>query len=99
MRAKLVLAAICIAASASAGAAAAHDSDKCYPEWSDAAPIVKRERLVTAKDLHEQARKRHLGEPIRIMLCEEQGRYLYRVVLQDAHGKVRNVTLDARRPF
>lgn len=79
--------------------APASEADKCYPSWTEAAPIVKREQLVSAKDIHEQARKRQIGEPIRITLCEEKGHYVYRLVLQDASGKVRNLTVNARRPF
>jgi uncharacterized membrane protein YkoI len=55
--------------------------------------------LVSAQELHEQARKRHLGEPIRVTLCQEKGRFVYRIVLQDAAGRVTNLTVDARKPF
>ena len=79
--------------------ASANEQGKCYQSWTEATPIVKREQLVPAKELHEQARKRHLGEPIRITLCEENGRFVYRLVLQDATGKVKNMTVDAKRPF
>ena len=70
---------------------------KCY-EWSDAAPIVRREKLMSAKDVHEQARRRFDGELIRITLCEEKGQFVYKLVLQDG-GKVRYLTVDARAPF
>ncbi len=77
----------------------ASEAEKCYSSWSEAAPIVKREQLATAKEIHEQVRKRNLGEPIRITLCEEKGRFAYRLMLQDGSGKVKNLTIDARRPF
>lgn len=83
-----------------AGTSPAHAQDgRCHTDWSDAAPIVKRENLVPAREVHEQVRKRHLGEPIRITLCEEKGQFVYRLVLQDGAGKVKNLTLDARKPF
>lgn len=83
-----------------AGLSPAHAQEgRCYADWSEAGPIVRREGLVPAREVHEQARKRHLGEPIRITLCEEKGQFVYRLVLQDGAGKVKNLTLDARKPF
>ncbi len=70
----------------------------CY-EWSEAAPIVAREKLVSAAEIHVKARAARMGELIRITLCEEGGRYVYRLVLQQPGGKVQNLTVDARRPF
>lgn len=99
MRRPLHIAILVAATLAQAAHARASEADKCYPSWTEAAPIVKREQLVSAKDVHEQARKRQIGEPIRITLCEEKGQFVYRLVLQDASGKVKNLTVNARRPF
>lgn len=77
--------------------AAAADQDKCY-EWSDAAPIVRREKLASAKDVHDQARRRLDGDLIRITLCEEKGEFVYKLIVQDG-GKLRNLTVNARAPF
>ena len=77
---------------------AAAQEDKCY-EWTEAAPIVRREKLVSAKDLHEQARQRLDGELIRITLCEEKGNFIYKLVLQGGGGKLRYMSVDARAPF
>ena len=88
---------ICLLVPGGAYAAAAKD-DKCY-EWSDAAPIVRREKLASAKDVHEQTRKRLEGELLRITLCEEKGHYVYKLIVQEGGGKVRNLTVDARAPF
>jgi hypothetical protein len=81
--------------------AAASDSvvDRCYPDWSDAAPIVKREQLTSTKDLLQQARAQRFGDLVRITLCEQQGRYVYRLVMLEAKGRMTNVTVDAKQPF
>jgi uncharacterized membrane protein YkoI len=99
MRAVLQIAVLAAALAAAGARVAAAEDGKCFADWSTAAPIVRREKLVSAQELHEQARKRHLGEPIRVTLCQEKGRFVYRIVLQDAAGRVTNLTVDARKPF
>lgn len=78
--------------------AAVAQQGKCY-EWTEAAPIVMREKLASAKDVHEQARDRLSGELIRITLCEEKGQFVYRLVVQEGGGRFRHLTVDARKPF
>lgn len=73
--------------------------DACFDNWSEAAPIVQREGLVSTHDLYQQLRDRHSGDVIRITLCREDNRYIYRVVLRQESGRLVNHSLDARRPF
>lgn len=88
---------ICLMIPGGVHAAAAED-DKCY-EWTDAAPIVRREKLASAKEVHEQTRKRMDGELLRITLCEEKGQFVYKLIVQEGGGRLRNLTVDARAPF
>ncbi len=74
-------------------------NDACFDSWSEAAPIVQRERLVSTHDLYQQLRDRHSGDVIRITLCREDNRFVYRVVLRQESGRLVNHSLDARRPF
>jgi len=78
--------------------AAAADSDRCY-NWTDAAPIVRQEKLVSARDMHDLARSKLEGELIRITLCEERGQFVYKLVVKNDGGRVRYLTVDARAPF
>lgn len=78
----------------------AHAKDEaCFESWSEAAPIVQSEGLVSTHDLYQQLRDRHSGEVIRITLCREGQRFVYRVVLRQDSGRLVNHSLDARRPF
>ncbi len=70
----------------------------CYA-WSDAAPIVQREKLMSAKDMQEQTRKQLDGALLRLTLCEEKGQFVYKLVVQDDGGKVKHVTVNAKAPF
>jgi hypothetical protein len=79
---------------------AAASSERCWADWSTAAPIVRREALVSTKDLHDLARAKNLGNVVRITLCETDGRFVYRlVVIEPARSAVSNVVVDARQPF
>jgi uncharacterized membrane protein YkoI len=73
---------------------------RCYADWSQAAPIVRRESLVATAELHQHARTRKLGDLVRITLCEEGGRYVYRlVVLEPTNRTLTQHVVDARQPF
>ena len=74
--------------------AAAPDADSCWANWSAAAPIVHREALRPAKELRSLGEKH--GQVLNITLCAEQGRFVDRLLILGAAGKVENITLDAR---
>lgn len=77
--------------------AAIGQSTRCYDDWSDAAPIVQRERLVSARDLQTWARKRLRGKVMRVTLCQDGERFVYRLLIRDPRGRVANRIVDARR--
>jgi hypothetical protein len=78
---------------------ATQTADACYPDWAEAAPIVRREQLAAVADLSRMARERNSGEIIKTTLCAERGRYVYRLVVREASGVLRNLTVDAKQPF
>jgi len=75
------------------------DGELCIADWSEAAPIVARENLSTARDVQELARRRLDGDLVRITLCQDGSRFIYRIVMRDVHGRISSLTIDARRPF
>jgi hypothetical protein len=79
--------------------ASAPPADGCFEAWSMAAPVVQREALTPVRDLHTQARQRNLGDVVRVTLCAEQGRFVYRLIVREPKGRVIPMTVDARRPF
>ena len=79
--------------------AAANPAERCYADWSEAAEIVRAQALVTAKDVHERARIGQIGDVVRMTLCEDKGRYVYRLVVREAKGQVIKLTVDAKAPF
>ena len=75
------------------------DQELCIADWSEAAPIVLRENLSTARDVQELARRRLDGDLVRITLCQDGPRFVYRIVMRDTRGRISSQTIDARRPF
>ena len=74
-------------------------TDHCIESWSDAAPIVRSEALVAVRDVHEQVRQRRIGDLVKATLCQEGGRYVYRLVVRETSGRITPLTVDARKPF
>jgi hypothetical protein len=79
--------------------AAIGQSVRCFDDWSDAAPIVQREKLLPAREIHTWARKRLKGNVVRVTLCQDGERYIYRVLLREPKGRMRNRTVEARGPL
>lgn len=77
----------------------AGSAETCIADWALAAPILAREKLVTIEQLSPQMRARGAGDIIRSSLCDEKGRYFFRLVVRDQNGKVTHLMVDARRPF
>lgn len=71
----------------------------CYPDWSDAAPIVKKEGLATIEALAATARGKLSGDIVKTTLCEEGGGFVYRLLIREPAGRLVNRTVDARVPF
>lgn len=78
--------------------------DRCWADWSAAAPVVHREALRPAKDVRallqqDLARKNSQGQLLNITLCEEKGKFVYRLLILRSAGTLDAVTVDARHPF
>jgi hypothetical protein len=71
----------------------------CYTDWSDAAPIVKKEGLATIEALAETARGKLSGDIVKTTLCEEESGFVYRLLIREPAGRLVNRTVDARVPF
>lgn len=71
----------------------------CYADWSVAAPIVRKEGLTTVEALSRLAASRLAGEIVKTTLCQDNGEFIYRLVVRGPDGKLANRTVDARAPF
>ena len=96
--AALLIASVCCLLTIATGPATAQD-DQCFTTWSEAAPIVRREGLVTIEHVHRLAREHAVVEIINSTLCQAHGRYTYRLVVREKWGPLKTLVVDARQPF
>jgi uncharacterized membrane protein YkoI len=71
---------------------------ECYTDWSVAAGIVEKEKLVTVDKLIAGAKTSVPGDIIKTTLCKVDGTYVFRLVVRDK-GALKTVTVDAHVPF
>lgn len=74
-------------------------AEKCFSEWSKAAPLVKQENLATAADVAKLAKQRKIGRMLSISLCEKNGTHNYKVVVSNNKGQIKTIEVDAKKPF
>ena len=94
-----VIAVLAMLAAGGGAADAASEPDQCFAGWSEAVPVVTREALTSARDLHIRARQHNIGDVVRIKLCSEAGRYVYQLLVRQPLGQVVRMTVDAHQPF
>ena len=71
----------------------------CYADWSVAAPIVRKEGLTTVESLWKLAKSKFFGQIVKTTLCRERNKFVYRLVVRRANGRLQNKKVDARQPF
>ena len=59
-------------------------ADSCIADWSIAAPIVHKEGLTTVEALSRIAATELPGIIVKTTLCEENGGFVYRLLVRDA---------------
>ena len=74
-------------------------TDTCISDWSIAAPIVHAQGLTTVEALSRIVATEMPGVIVKTTLCEENGAFVYRILVRDARGKLTSRTVDARAPF
>lgn len=74
-------------------------TETCIADWSIAAPIVHAQGLTTVEALSRLAAVELPGIIVKTTLCEENGAFVYRLLVRDVGGKLTSRTVDARAPF
>jgi uncharacterized membrane protein YkoI len=74
---------------------AGHAAGDCLP-WKSAAPVIAKNSLLPGDVVYQMVQSRTGGQIIHASLCDENGRFLYKLVVLGPKGDVTNVTVDAR---
>jgi uncharacterized membrane protein YkoI len=67
----------------------------CLP-WSAAGPVIAKNGLVPADVVYQKVKARTGGKIVSASLCQDGGRFVYKLVVLGPTGEVTNVTVDAR---
>ncbi len=71
----------------------------CLTDWSKAGPIVRERSLTPPEDVLMLAEGEVPGRLLKMSLCDDKGRYIYRLVIYAQSGELKRLNVDARRPF
>ena len=98
---RLILSVVIAGAACLATSAPAHaDASRCFATWSEAEAVARKEALVAVEEVSSLAYTATQGaKVIKSTLCEEDGRYVYRLVLREAKGSLKTMSVDAKKPF
>lgn len=98
MRRRCLTLALLATAISWAGTPAMAEESECYNDWSVAAAIVEKEKLLTVDKLTSGAKTTLTGDIVKTTLCKVDGKFVFRLVLRDK-GTLKTVTVDARDPL
>ena len=71
----------------------------CFADWSSASAIVKSQGLVTLEHLTKLGPSKLGGEIVRSSLCDSPSGFVYKLIVRNSSGQLKNITVDARHPF
>jgi uncharacterized membrane protein YkoI len=75
-------------------AAAEAAEPNCLP-WTSAAPVIKKNSLLPGNVIYQMVQSRTGGQIIHASLCDQGGKFFYKLVVLGPKGDVTNVTVDA----
>lgn len=67
----------------------------CVP-WKSAGALISKNSLVPGNVIYKKVQSKTGGKVISANLCENGGKFVYKVVVLGKKGDVKNITVDAR---
>jgi len=67
----------------------------CVP-WKSAGAIISQNALVPGNVIYQKVQSKTGGKVISATLCENGGKFVYKIVVLGKKGDVKNLTVDAR---
>ena len=69
---------------------------ECVADWSTAAQIVVKEQLLTIEQISAAQAGAIPGKIVKTTLCREKDGFVYRLVVRNTGGQLRNIVVDAQ---
>lgn len=69
--------------------------DGCVSDWGAAGTIVREQGLRTVEQVAREGRNGVAGKIVQATLCQAGARYVYRLVVRDPSGLLKNVVVEA----
>lgn len=70
--------------------------ERCLSDWGAAGSIVREKGLRTVEQLAGDKKERGVGQIVQVKLCLAGVRYVYRLVVRDPSGSLKNMEVDAK---
>ena len=67
----------------------------CFADWGKAADVVRQQGLLTVEELAKTFANDIPGQIVRATLCRDGDDYIYKLVVRDKQGQLKNVVVDA----
>ncbi|MEQ1716460.1 MAG: hypothetical protein ABL907_10825 [Hyphomicrobium sp.] len=71
--------------------------ESCIADWGAAGDIVRQQDLQTVEQLTSRAAAPLPGRIVKATLCHQNSGYIYRLVVRDSAGQLKNVVVDAAK--
>jgi hypothetical protein len=97
MRKPFHIASLTLPIAAAMLAAAPAGAEVCLSDWGIAGEIVRREKLITIEELTRDILPAGQGQIVKSTLCRREAGYIYRFVVRDRAGQLRNTMVPAAR--
>ncbi len=67
----------------------------CVP-WKSAGKVISKNGLVPGNEIYNRVKSKTGGKVISANLCENGGRFVYKIKVLGKKGDVKNITVDAK---
>ncbi len=68
---------------------------QCFTDWGKAADVVRQQGLLTVEELAKIFAKDIPGQIVRATLCQDGDDFIFKLVVRDKQGQLKNVVVDA----
>jgi uncharacterized membrane protein YkoI len=73
-------------------------AEQCYEDWDKARPLIKQHGLLSGAQIIELARAKGPQGFLKAVLCDDGGRFVYKLYFLEGTDNVKTLQVDAKEP-